>query len=351
MMLQPLRLLAVLSALLVLGAAVLGLRSLLHARDTGEADRDQAVAAPRRIATEGGQLVLKLDPATQQRIGIETAPVRPTPYREELRAYGTVLDLTRLTELTNSYAAAKAQAQIAQAKLEASRTAFERAQRLYKDQQNVSAAQLQAAEAAFRSDQAALAAAESQIRTLAVTARQEWGPVLGQALATGTSEVQRLIEREEFLVQVTLPPGVILGSPPASATVEVPSRSRAGLRYVSPATRTDPRVQGMSLFYTAAGDSGLLPGMNVLAFLPSDKTVEGAAVPDAAVVRWQGKDWVYVRTDDQTFARREIVADLPAPDGGYVVRGLPADAEVVTRGAQILLSEELKSQINVGDEG
>ena len=348
----PLRyVLVVLAALLALTAVVFGARSLLQARDAGEAERDRPVAGPQRVALENRQLVVKLDQATQERSGIETATLRPVSYREELRAYGTVLDLTRLTELTNQYVGAKAQAQTAQAKLDASRTAFERAQRLYKDQQNVSAAQLQAAEATFRSDQAALAAAESQIKTLAATARQEWGAVLGKALVDGAPAVQRLIEREEFLVQVTLPPGVILGSPPASADVEAPSRSRAGLRYVSPATRTDPRVQGVSFFYTASADSGLLPGMNVLSFLPSDKTVEAALVPESAVVRWQGKDWIYLRTDDQTFARREIATDLPAPDGGYVVSGLPPDGVVVTRGAQALLSEELKAQINVGDEG
>jgi hypothetical protein len=107
----------------------------------------------------------------------------------------------------------------------------------------------------------------------------------------------------------------------------------------------------MSFFYTVPGDSGLLPGMNVLALLPSDKVVEGTVIPESAVVRWQGKDWIYLRTDERTFARREIATDLPAPDGGYVVSELPADATIVTRGAQALLSEELKAQINVGDEG
>ena len=336
--------------LLIVGAVALGAWSLLHGRNAGRDDRERAVAAPMRVAIESGQLVVKLDPATQQRAGIEIAPARSAPYREELRAYGTVLDLTRLTELTNNYATAKAQVQMAQAKLAASRGAFERSQRLYRDQQNVSAAQLQAAEAAFRSDQAALAAAEGQIKTLDATARQEWGPVLGQALVDDTAMVQRLIERKDFLVQVTLPSGVILASAPASAAAQAPSRSRVDLRYVSPATRTDPRIQGLSFFYTAPGDSSLLPGMNVLALLPSDKTLDGAVVPESAVVRWMGKSWIYLRTDEQTFARREIESSLPVSDGGDLVIGLPADAELVTRGAQTLLSEELKSQLRGGGD-
>jgi hypothetical protein len=100
------------------------------------------------------------------------------------------------------------------------------------------------------------------------------------------------------------------------------------------------------------GDGGLLPGMNVAAQLPADKAVDGTIVPETAVVRWQGKNWVYIRTDEETFARREIATDLPAETGGYIVRDIPPNAQVVLRGAQTLLSEELKSQQpQAGDEG
>ena len=54
---------------------------------------------------------------------------------------------------------------------------------------------------------------------------------------------------------------------------------------------------------------------------------------------------------EQTFARREIATEAPAPDGGYFVKGLPNPAEVVVQGAQLLLSEEFRSQIRVGEEG
>ncbi|MGO8609561.1 efflux RND transporter periplasmic adaptor subunit, partial [Rhizobium johnstonii] len=77
--------------------------------------------------------------------------------------------------------------------------------------------------------------------------------------------ITRLIERTDFLVQVTLPPGETLRAPPGTAHAEVPPQSeRVALRYVSPATRTDQRIQGVSYFYTVAGNSGLLPGMSTL---------------------------------------------------------------------------------------
>ena len=315
-----------------------------------EAVREAPAEAPARVIAAAGQTMVKLDAAAQERGGIVVAAVQAVPYRAERRAYATVLDVKGLNELASAYARAQAQCQSAEARLAASRTAFTRAQSLYKDQQNVSAAQLQAAEAAFRADEAALAAATTEARALTATARQEWGETIGDAVIAGDPVARRLIEREDLLVQVTLPPGLSLAQPPPEAAVEKPQGGRAALRYISPATRTDPRIQGMSFFYVAPGTSGLLPGMNVVALLPADVAGDGELVPESAVVRWQGKDWVYVRTAPDSFVRREVSADVPAAGGGYVVASLPADAEIVTQGAQVLLTEELRPQLQGGDE-
>ena len=48
------------------------------------------------------------------------------------------------------------------------------------------------------------------MRTLAATAYQEWGSVLGKSLVDRSPAIRTLIERENFLLQITLPPGVIL---------------------------------------------------------------------------------------------------------------------------------------------
>src|SRR5260370_22896093 len=129
-----------------------------------EAERDRPVNAPQRVSLENGEPVLTLDAEAQRQDGIALVTLKNASHHDELRAYGTVLDLQPLTELASGYTNAKAQLQMAPANLVASQTAFARAQKLYKDQQNVSAAQLQAAEAAFRVDQACASSAESQRR-------------------------------------------------------------------------------------------------------------------------------------------------------------------------------------------
>jgi len=133
--------------------------------------------------------------------------------------------------------------------------------------------------------------------------------------------------------------------------LELPRGARAPMHLISAAPRTDPRIQGLSFLYVAPAESGVLPGMDVLAFLPDGNDIEAAVVPPSAIVWWQGRAWAYLRTGPETFARREIPTAQPAPDGsgGYIVRDLPANAEVVTRGAQALLSEEFSAQIDVAD--
>jgi len=313
-----------------------------------EAQRERPVTAPLRVAEADGQPAVKLDAQTLKGSGIEVAALSPAPYQDQLHGYGAVLDLTQITDLSNSYANARAQQQMAQAKLAASKTAFERARGLYRNQQNVSLAQFQAADAASQADQAAAAAAASQVRTLAATALQAFGPVVGKALLDGSPLATRLIERQDFLLQVTLPPGVFIPAPPQTATVQVEGGQPALVTFVSPATRTDPRLQGQSFLYLAPASSLVLPGMNVLVSLPAGPPSDGLAIPPSAIVWWQDRAWIYRQAGADTFVRAQIPTGLPSKDGGYVVKELPKDTRIVTRGAQLLLSEEFRAQIQVG---
>jgi hypothetical protein len=321
-----------------------------------EAEREGPIKPPLRVKLPArGEPIVTFDAATQKTIGLELMTPSAAPYEDHVRAYGTVLDLANLTTLNTTYVSAVSQLNTAQAKLAASQPAYARAQALYAKDVG-SLAQMQTTEAAVLGDKASVSAAESQVRTLAATALQEWGPVIGRALVASAGLVNRLIEREEFLLQITLPPSVSI-DPPPTASVEVGgSPRRVDVRYISPATRTDPKIQGLSFFYAAAANSGVLPGMNVRAYLASGHSVEGYIVPTAAVVWWSGRAWVYLRLDEDSFSRREIPTDTPTRDGnGFVV---PVHAfgeandppQIVTKAAQLLLSEEFRAQIQVGGD-
>jgi hypothetical protein len=306
-----------------------------HAELAQEAERERPIKPPQRVSFENGEPVITLDAAAQQRSGLQTTTLHQTKHHETLRAYGTLLDLQPLVDLDNSYELAKARIDAAQAKLDASRAEFEREDTLFKTHTSVvTLDKLQAAEAAFHTDEASLASAQAQLRTVEETAKQSWGPVLGNQLGEKGQTFMRLVQRRDYLVQVTLPPGVLIETPPPTATIQLENGQCPQITYVSPATKTNPSIQGVSLLYTVPAASDLLPGMNVLAFLPRASTTEGVVIPKAAVVWWQGHAWVYVRTGPTTFARRTIATDHPLPGGDYLDTALKGGSEVVVQGAQ-----------------
>jgi hypothetical protein len=322
---------------------------------TVEAERGEPIKPPLRVSLPPrGQPVVTIDGDDQVSIGLETFKPHSAPFQVQIRAYGTVLDLASLTTLNTNYVEAVSQLDTVQARLVASRPAHERARALY-DKSIGSLVQVQTTEAALVGDKAAVAAAQSKVRTLAATAIQEWGQVIGNGVISSAPLIMRLIERRVFLLQITVPPGVSV-DPPRIASVEVSSNDqRATIKYISPATRTDPKIQGLSFFYVASAQSGLLPGMNVRAFLASGKPVDGLVIPSSAVVWWSGRAWVYVKIENDVFTRRQIATDMPyGRHGGFVV---PASGfseprpAIVTKGAQMLLSEEFRAQIQVeGDD-
>jgi hypothetical protein len=91
--------------------------------------------------------------------------------------------------------------------------------------------------------------------------------------------------------------------------------------------------------------------MNTTVYVPSGRTYQGVFVEDTAIVRWQGRSWVYLRLDAETFKRHPISTDQPVSDDDFVVRDIPPGSEIVLRGAQALLSEEAKGELRGASGG
>ena len=141
-----------------------------------EAKRGDPIKPPLRVKLQPqGEPIVSFDAATQKTIDLQTIVPTISHYEEQVRAYARVLDLANLTMLNANYVAATSQLNTAKARLAASQPAYQRAKSLY--ERNIdSLAQKDTAEAAVLTDKATVAAAESQVRTLAATALQEWAP-------------------------------------------------------------------------------------------------------------------------------------------------------------------------------
>ncbi len=314
-------------------------------------ERERPVMAPSRVQIQDGESIIHIDKDTQIKSGIVLGTPTLISYQEEIKAYGTVLQLQEFFDLHNRYAEARARLRKIRASLTATCKEYERLKALNEDNKNASDKAVQAAETAWRSDVTESRVAQETIRILKVKARQQWGDILTLWLFRGSPSLNRMIQCQDVLIQITLPPDADISLPPETARIQVSDRTFVTARLVSPSPRTDSRIQGVSFFYVAPTiTTVILPGMNILAYLPVGPQVQGTVVPSSAVVWREGEAWIYIQNTSEYFARRNISTENPLENGWFLMRGFTPEDQIVVNGTQLLLSEEFRAQIQVGEE-
>jgi hypothetical protein len=308
-------------------------------------DAEQAVKAPSHVSVQNGLTVVTLDAATQAREGIRVALLRGTSMHNELHGTAVIMAVNDLATLRNSYVAARSKMDRDRVDVSTSRSQYERTKTLYNENQNMSLKAMQDAEAAYRNNQAQLMADEQNTKLQLDTVRQQWGSVVAGWIANSSPTLNAVLEQHGFFAQVIFPPGEI-ATPTATLSLTSPGNQLIQAHLVSPLSQVNPQIQGISFLYLVPSRPGIAVGMNLAVFVPVGRPVKGALLPQSAVVWWQGKAWVYEATSATTFTRREIATDNPV-SGGYFVPGsaFTPGTKLVTAGAQALLSEEFRSQI------
>jgi hypothetical protein len=310
------------------------------AKDEGDEEERVTSAPPKISHTSGGQVVVELTRDEQARIGLETAGLTAVTQSQELTAYGVVLDPAPLATVNAEVASARAA-------VEASRAEYERARLLHSEQQNVSLRDFEAARAKFQADEAQLNLRNQRLA-------DEWGTkISAMAPAERASLIDALTKRAAGIIRLSLPSGRSLSQEPTEARIAVLGYEARPLitRSVWPAPNADSHLQGQGfLLKVEAQGFSLRPGTAVTGRLESPGTAKpGVVVPEAAVVRTGDRAWAYVQIGPTQFERRQLEVTMPAARGWFVTSGFGAGDHVVVTGAQALLSEELKAQIQVKD--
>jgi cobalt-zinc-cadmium efflux system membrane fusion protein len=88
-------------------------------------------------------------------------------------------------------------------------------------------------------------------------------------------------------------------------------------------------------------DAHFKPGMFVWVDLPQGELHEALAVPVSAVMRHEGKSFVFVPDGPDRFRRVDVITGVESGDLLEVTRGLAVGQQVVSRGAFVLKSELL----------
>lgn len=327
---------------------------LIWAFHSGRADvaadeqADAPIQGPSRATTEQGRTVIALPADVQRENRIIVTALPAVRHTVEAQATGVVLDLQPILNLETSYSAATMDLSKARASADASRTELQRLERLERDGQNASVKAVEAARATAESDGAVEQNAEQALAILKSTIALHWGPALANWVEKGSPQLNALLTQRMFLLQVT---AVNAAARAASrATVELPDGTHVSAELLSAIPQVDPRLQMPSFLYLVPAQNGLVPGRNIQVFLPAGPAQNGVVVPATAVVWLQGKPWCYVEQEPGKFTRSEVPAANPIADGWFVPQGLAPGVRVVTSGAQTLLSEEFRSELQVDQD-
>ncbi|MDB5422738.1 MAG: hypothetical protein JWQ29_154 [Phenylobacterium sp.] len=287
-----------------------------------------AAAAP---ALAAPAKVLKIDAATQQRLGIVTAPLPAVLRSASVTGFARALDPVPLATLDSDIATAVAALNASQA--EAART-----RALNAADQTVSRKIAEAAAAQARADAAKLALLRRRLGL-------EWGPSV-QAMSDARRDrlVGDIAAGRAALLRIDAASG--LSYLTGSADIDLGQAGVARAAILGPARVGDPRLQSTGLLALVTGPQAMRMGVGTVApaTIAAGARMTGVMIPRAALLRTGGQTFAYVRRDATNFERRPVVGGIIDPAGLFVPGGFRPAEQVVVKGAAQLFAAETPSQ-------
>jgi hypothetical protein len=270
---------------------------------------------------------VRIPPATERMLGIATQRLAHTQRAAEIDAFAKVLDPEPLVQLDSDLATAEAAAVASGAEAARSKA-------------------LHAANGSIASKdvEAAVAQAQSDALKVSMLRRRldlEWGPgVARMSSAARARLVRSLVAGAAALVHVDTHNND--GQAGARfVKVDVGDSSPRGV-VLGPARAAEPRLQSSGLIVEITGPQAILlsVGLTQSAHIESKSPQQGFVIPRAAIIRFRGSDWAYVRTGPGVFDRRLLASPVTEPDGFFVTGGFASGEAVVTQGAAALFTAE-----------
>lgn len=304
------------------------------------------------IQKDTGQSVVRLDTEAQKLSGIETIRLKPASHHAEFTAYGKAINIHPLLALRNRYLLALTERSSARAKFRQAEQNINRQQDLYRDGVS-SKRSLQEQQAQWQSYKAQVDATDFQGKAIIDEALINWGKELTDwAMSNDSNKFGDFLSGRQTLLQITLPTNKHLPDTIQTIYIEATgNRSKAHkAELISMATRTETVAQGES-YYFQTSDKNIITGMNVTAWIPEqNEQMTGVIIPKSALIWYMDQAFVYLKSAEDTFRRRNIDHYSASAEGYFIPDAIKPGEQVVTKGAQMLLSEELRRQIPKEDD-
>jgi hypothetical protein len=273
--------------------------------------------------------LLKMDAATQARLGVMTVPLLAGRRRATLNGFARAMDAGPLAQLDSDIATAVAASA-------ASRAEALRTRRLSDADHTVSDQAAEAAESQSRQDAAKLSLLRRRVGL-------EWSPALARLSDGKRSKlITDIAAGRAALARIDSAQG--LATAHGVAEIDLGPGGHARATILGPTRVGDPRLQSTGVLALISGPQAVQFGAGTVAPAVIDEGDggDGVVIPQAALMRNAGQIFVYIRRDATDFERRAVTGAVTDPAGLFVASGFRAGEPVVTAGAAQLFAAQSK---------
>jgi multidrug efflux pump subunit AcrA (membrane-fusion protein) len=278
-----------------------------------------------------------LDKKKANALAIEKEQPQKAELPARRKAFGAVIDPSPLITLDGELA-------VAEAALSASKAESERTQALMATN-DTSKKSAEASKAQFLAD-------KIKVEGLIRGAQMQWGSLFENDSNKRRAFIDQLVSGGAALIRVDVMPGDALADLPKGARIMVMGREDQPFdaTELMPAMSADPKTQAQGFILRVDHPPfRLRPGMALSAWMElSGNPRPGFSLPRSAVLRHDGRTWVYAQEEEEKYVRKPVKLDAPLDgDQGWFVTedgGLTSDDVIVVVGASSMLSEDLKAQ-------
>ncbi len=272
---------------------------------------------------------VELSDKVRDNFGITTVPVNGAQVAQRWQAQAQVLDATTLVstlaELRSAHSAAMASA--AESK---------RLEALHQADSNASLKSVEAARAQAVSDQA-------RVQMLRAQLLSSWGNGIARMADDAREQLaKQILNGSAVLIRAELNSN---GGKLAADKVRLSFLSGEASVSAQLLGKLPQSINSLGTAYllraSINADQDLQPGQVLQAELQDvSRIVTGIKLPRAALLRWQGQQFVYVETAANHYLRKAVQVSQWLEDAALLKSGLSAGDKVVTTGAGLLLGAE-----------
>lgn len=290
-----------------------------------------------------------ISPESQKSVGIVVKKAKLSYFQDQKTFHGVLADVNDLIESNKLFKLNESRLTESKIILRQKKLDLQRMRGLFNSGRKVSARQLELTELAFEEAKRKLSEIKSELAAIKQKVTSNWNAKISKGLGKDSGLLLAIISRKVDITRFS-----ILSKAKINEFFWQVKSSGFNDPIDYPATLLGP--SGLSL-KGETGETWLLksPLLNLASNSPvviyaRDKNKRsGVLIPEDAIVRFAGESWIYLQNNPDYFERSILKTTFSNSDGVFSQQVKP-DQLIVVIGAQTLLSEELRHQIENENE-